>query len=61
MFRLFKGPYSGGVYVNQLQLTNFAYTLTGEGVEYDMLLEYLLYLTAQQDPKASTSVWLPFN
>ena len=56
MFRLFKGPYSGGDNVNQLQLTNFAYTLTGEGVEYDMLLEYLLYLTAQQDPKASTSV-----
>lgn len=27
----------------------------GEGVEYDMLLEYLLYLSAQQDPGASSS------
>jgi len=27
----------------------------GQGVEYDMLLEYLLYLSAQQDPEASTS------
>lgn len=28
----------------------------GEGVEYDMLLEYLLYLKSQQDLEASTSV-----
>lgn len=27
----------------------------GQGVEYDMLLEYLLYLSAQPDPEASTS------
>ncbi|KAG0611271.1 hypothetical protein M758_7G128100 [Ceratodon purpureus] len=30
----------------------------GEGVEYDMLLEYLLYLTAQENQKASTSASL---
>lgn len=31
-------------------------TLAGEGVDYDILLEYLLYRTAQWNPKASTSV-----
>ena len=43
----FKVPYSGGDNINQLQLTNFAYTLIGEVVEYDMPLEYLLYLITQ--------------
>lgn len=39
-----------------MNLSRFEHTLAGEGVDYDMLLEYLLYIAAQQDPKASTSV-----
>lgn len=34
----------------------FERTLTGEDVDYEMLLEYLLYLTSQQDRTASTPV-----
>lgn len=46
------------VYINLLELLTEVLLSehAGEGVEADMLIEYMLYLTSEQEHGASTSV-----